>query len=505
MELESLKINSKTKFQGFFACVFILAMFLGSARATAQEVNISLGPNKIAKNQTYKVTITVSNGQIQNYSEFPDIAGFMKRGTSSSSSTNIVNGQMSFTQSISQSYLPQKEGTFVLHPFEMDVNGKKVKSQGARIVVGPAAAQQQRNYYDPFADFFGNRTQQRQPTEFVDVKEDAFFAITTDKKEVYVGQGFNLRAAFYVALENKAPLDFYDINNQLSEILKQIKPTNCWEETFDNRLGPDRVEINNKVYQRYNLFQASYFPLNTNPIEIPAMPLKMIKYKVAKNPSFFGQNRQEDFKTFYSKAIEIKVKELPDYPLKNQVAVGQYRLNSKISQKSVKTGNSFSFDFNITGKGNIAAIDDPTVVNSDSLDIYPPNVRQNIQRSNSVVLGNKSFDYYVIPKEPGEYNLGDYFYWIYFNTATAEYDTLRPNVVLNVYGESLQNSDIMSNDLGSFYDRIDLASNRLRSVNRVGTFKIIASILLCVMLLSSLGFIFWDKLPVKRKFSKKHG
>ncbi|HRG10756.1 MAG TPA: hypothetical protein PLJ08_19425, partial [Cyclobacteriaceae bacterium] len=63
----------------------------------------------------------------------------------------------------------------------------------------------------------------------------------------------------------------------------------------------EHVEINGKGYTQYKIYQGTFYPLNTKDVEFPSIGLEMIKYKVAKNPSFFGQNRQEDFKTFYSK------------------------------------------------------------------------------------------------------------------------------------------------------------------------------------------------------------
>ena len=60
--------------------------------------------------------------------------------------------------------------------------------------------------------------------------------------------------------------------------------------------------INGRDYTQYKVYQATFFPLNTEPINFPSVGLEMIKYKVAKNPSFFGQNRKEDFKKFYTKS-----------------------------------------------------------------------------------------------------------------------------------------------------------------------------------------------------------
>jgi hypothetical protein len=176
------------------------------------------------------------------------------------SSTNIINGQYSTTQSIIQNYVPLQEGKVVIPPFTIDVNGKIVKSPGKTVTIGPAI-QQQRRYdpfsYDPFEEFFGRR----QPQEFVEVKEDAFLALTVDKDEVYVGEGFTATLGLYVSVSNRAQLEWPpDISEQLAEIKKEITPSSCWEENFKiTNLNPESVEINGKRYRHWKLYQSSFF------------------------------------------------------------------------------------------------------------------------------------------------------------------------------------------------------------------------------------------------------
>jgi hypothetical protein len=147
---------------------------------------------------------------------------------------------------------------------------------------------------------------------------------------VYVGEGFTTTLSFLVADNNRAPMQFYELGKQLADILKKIKPSNCWEENFNiENIEGEPIEINGKGYTRYRVYQAAFYPLNNKPIVFPSVPLEMIKFKVAKNPSFFGQNRQEDFKTFYSKPRTVRVKDLPPHPLRDAVAVGDYRLEEK--------------------------------------------------------------------------------------------------------------------------------------------------------------------------------
>ncbi|MEM7108741.1 MAG: BatD family protein, partial [Bacteroidota bacterium] len=314
--------------------------------SSAQEASVALGPSEIGENQAWTITITVKNERLKNYDDFPDIDGFRKRGTSSSSNTQIVNGQISSSQSITMTYVPTRQGTFKVRPFKMKVNGKLVGSEGTTIKVGPPVQRQRRR--DPFRSLFDRDPFDRngsEPTEFIDVKDDAFLALTTNKKEVYVGEGFTATLSFYVAEENRAPLQFHELGKQLSDVLKKVRPENCWEENFNiENINGETVNIGSKRYTQFKVYQGVFYPLNDEDIIFPSVGLKMIKYKVAKNPSFFGQNRQEDFKTFYSREKKVTVNELPLHPLRDQVAVGDYLLDERVSSEQLQTGQSFNYE-----------------------------------------------------------------------------------------------------------------------------------------------------------------
>lgn len=458
----------------------------------SQNVHIELGPDQIGENQVWTITVTVSNDRLKEYDNFPDIEGFKKRGTSTQSQTSIVNGQISSTQSVVMTYVPTRQGSFMLPPFKMTINGQIISSPGKRISVGPAIQSQQRDPFrslferDPIDDYFGRGT-----TEFVDVQEDAFLALTTSKDEVYTGEGFNTTLSFLVADNNRAPMQFHELGKQLSDILKKLRPSNCWEENFNiENIEGNPIEINGKFYTQYKIYQATFYPLNTNPIVFPSVGLEMIKFKVAKNPSFFGQNRKEDYKTFYSKAKTVKVKELPPHPLKESVAVGDYQLDERLTSANLKTGQSSPYEFNIYGEGNISAIEKPVIPKDSRFDFYEPNVKQSVRRENNRVAGGKSFSYFLIPKEPGEYNLGNYFNWVFFNPKTNRYDTLQSRQVVHVSGESLQNQAIESKDTGSFYDRISLADNTLSSTLEEHWIKMAANIFILLMLGASVFMVF---------------
>jgi hypothetical protein len=88
----------------------------------------------------------------------------------------------------------------------------------------------------------------------------------------------------------------------------------------------------------------------------------------------------------------------------------------------------------------------------------------------------------MIPKEPGNYDLGKYFQWVFFNPARKQYDTLRSRQVVRVTGESRRNHSIESTDLGSFYDHIGGVDNTIVSTHQTGWFKIGANVLVVLVL-----------------------
>ena len=114
----------------------ILLSFIGllglSSTAYSQEVAIRLGPDQFAINQLWTITITVQNERLRNYSNFPEIQGLVKRGTSSSSSTNYVNGKMSSSQSIIQNYQAMSEATVVVPDFDITINNQSFSVKGEK-------------------------------------------------------------------------------------------------------------------------------------------------------------------------------------------------------------------------------------------------------------------------------------------------------------------------------------------------------------------------------------
>ena len=44
----------------------------------AQDISVDLGTDEVGLNELYMITITLQNGSIKSYTDFPDIVGFAK-------------------------------------------------------------------------------------------------------------------------------------------------------------------------------------------------------------------------------------------------------------------------------------------------------------------------------------------------------------------------------------------------------------------------------------------
>lgn len=475
-----------------FSCLFLFLFPISLLTATAQEVKIELGPDEVALNETFTIKITVSEEKIRSYDPLPEIPGFQKQGVSQSSSMNIINGQMSSSNSLIQYYKPIRKGQFTLNGFSISVNGRNVSAAGKTISVvdARASAGGRSRAIDPFDDFFGGG---REEPEYVEVDDEAFFSLSLDKNEVYVGEGVNVTLAFFFSEDNQALFNFHDAGKQLEKIINQIKPANAWEENFNiTSIQPDKVEINGKNWTRFKIYQATFFPFNSGVIDFPSVGWEMIKYRVARNPSFFGSNRLQDFKTFYSQARQVNVKPLPPHPLRNEVSVGNYQLRESVSSDQVATGEGFTYTFGITGEGNISSIRAPRKRNAQKLNSFDPSERIQVNKNRGRITGMKEFGYFITLNEAEEVALSDHFEWIYFNPSLEKYDTLRPTLTVNVIGDSKINQAISTSRLGGIYDLIDVEDNTLLNQKYKYYFSVAINLLLLGAVVL-LGFLIVKK------------
>ncbi|MBD0256444.1 MAG: BatD family protein [Cytophagales bacterium] len=458
-----------------------------SSVAFSQESAIELGKKNIALDEPFAITLVIREAQDQHtYSPFPDIAGMQKREVTTVNLKEGSTGKYIISQRITQYYLAAKTGKFTLLPFRMTINGRVLRSPGTTITVeapGRAAPA------DTLASRLYNEIMGMEK-EVAEKKEDAFLAVSTDRDTVFTGEGFMLTLALYVAENNQVEMRSFGEGAQLLKLLRALKPANCWEQDFNLReFVTSQVTVNRKKYTQYKMYQAAFYPLMPDTVLLPAVSFRLLKVQAAGARGGPAQ----DTVTFFSQPRVVYVKPLPPHPLRDGIPVGNFRLEEGVSNRRLRTGESFTYQLSVSGEGNLSTVNLAPARTGTAIDFFPPDVKANVNTQYSRPAGRKTFRFTGIPREPGRYPLDSVFRLVYFNPARRQYDTLRPRMSLDVDGPSLRTGRIQAGELEPVYRDIAAESNELSPLQREYPVRHIANALLVLMMLGTMVLMGYKK------------
>lgn len=411
-------------------------------------VKIESGPDLIQAEGQFTVTVTITGGTQYNVGDFPEIKGLKKGNRSIKHGQILINKKKEEQHTISQVYTTEGSGKILIPSFEIEVNQKNVKVDGKTIEV------------------------MKNPTVEKNIEiEEVDFVVEVSKKEIYVGEGVKVNIGFYHSDKTTTQWQFpTNIGQQVEDFARKIKPKDCLESRLNiSNLVAKKITVKGESYTVYNLFEAVYYPLNNKNFTIPALTIIMQKQK--------GGNYTD--MTLKSKNHTIAVKELPEHPLKEKVAVGQLRLSEDLkSQKQQYTGNSFEYKLSIEGEANFSSVNLNKVENTRQFDFFESNNKTN--QTNGNENGSKAFVYKIVPKEAGEFDFGNYFTYIYFNSEKEKYDTLKSVKKISVSGAAMAGNKELKNDI---YSDIENLRTDQKSYNLKNIAKILANFVVGFMIL----------------------
>ncbi len=469
-----------------FKIVLSFLVLLVAQVLVAQQLSLKTGSKSIAINESFQIQLVVQDGDVKTKSDFPEITGFTKRGISQSQSYQSINGKSSSAITFIQNYSPQKEGSFTLPPFSMTVNGKSVKHNGGTITVGPKKYTPNRN----------SRSQSNGIT-YKSLPNNTQLKLKLNKTTVYRGEPIHAAISMEATKQDIELMQFpEDINEQYIKMINEIKVSGAWIENIEQD-----IEINNwvksskngKTIYALNLGEILIYPQEAGDLEVPSLRLALVRYKVGTGRDRWGRTVQvkgDGAKQGYrTRTRTIKVKELPPHPLRNQVAIGQYKLKETLSDESINQGDGFVYEFQIRGSGNIGFISKPQLEANGELEFYDPVIKQNSTIKNGTMAGYKTFTYDIVALEAGKKDLGDFIEWTFFNPKTGKYKTLtsKKSITINATEEV---ATAGGNDCGEDWSEIENYSNRLILEGGIDWLKIYVNILL-LLILAAILLILW--------------
>jgi hypothetical protein len=402
----------------------IFFFFLGMILALQQvhgQASLILGEKSFTLEENFSLSFVIksTNAAIEApVYKFPELPGLRKLGVSRSKATEIQNGEPVYFFTYSQYYQAANPGSLLIPPAEVVVNQQSLKTEGFALQVSPSEQKEEviEETKAQIEDLFKGQN-------------SLFLAVTSTQIQPYVGQGFTLKFSLFIPDDNVTRYSFDRNDIQIPALIQKIRPKNCWEESFGlQEVKVSKVVYKNKKYTEYRFFQSTYFALDAKKIIIPALSLQLLK--------------NNEKVVFTSKPFVISPKELPNHPLKGKVPVGDFRLEEKLSRSQVQTGDTIRYESSVIGDGNSILWEAKQTESDYFLNFFHLSTQSSVFPYGDKMLGNKTEKILIIPSQPGKFALKSYFNWIYFNTRTAAYDTLRSEAMLEVSG---QPSDLLLN------------------------------------------------------------
>lgn len=420
--MESLK-NSSVR-----SILLILMVFLTTG-IIGQEVTFrGSAPGVVSVGQQFRVTYQV-NDQGSNF-RGPSFKGFTVLSgpaPSSNSSIQITNGAM--TQSINYSFTyflqADKEGNYSFEPATITVQGKTYKSNSitVQVVKGQPAPQNQNSN--------AQRGQPQQSNASAGIgANDLFVKAILSKNEVF--QGEHLVVTFKI---------YTKVNLVGFEDIKFPSFTGFWssEIKLPEQISLRRENVNGVTYQVAELRKNIVVPQKSGNLTIDPITVTSIVQVRSQgrrktgdpffdnffNDPFFNNSVQNVKKEVKSQPVTVRVKPLPETgkPADFSGAVGSFSMKASLDKTRVKANDAITLRVSISGNGNLELIDKLNVEFPADFEVYDPKIKDNITTGNGGVSGSRTFEYLLIPRNPGKFTLKP-LVLSYFNLAARKYETI---------------------------------------------------------------------------------
>ena len=395
--------------------------------AWADEITFTANaPEVVVSGDQFRLSYTINSQKVRDF-RAPSIQGFevlMGPSRSTQSSTQIINGNVTSTSTITFTYILMagKEGTYKIPGATIVADGNNYTSNSVEIKVLPPD--------DTSGSSSGNASSssRNQANSGKISDKELFMLATVNKTNVYEQEAILLTYKVYTqvnltGLHGDTP-DLKGFHTQEVELPQQKTFT---LEHYNGR------NYNTTIWQQFVLF-----PQQSGKLEIPSLSFEgTVSQRIASadpfDAFFNGGNYVDIKKNLVTPKLTINVKELPaGKPTNFSGGVGEFTLSSSISTQELKTNDAVTIKLVISGTGNMKLINTPEVGFPQDFEIYDPKVDNKFNLTRNGLAGNKVIEYLAIPRHAGTYTIPP-IEFSYFDLKSQSYKTLKTDAyTLNV-------------------------------------------------------------------------
>jgi hypothetical protein len=171
------------------------------------------------------------------------------------------------------------------------------------------------------------------------------------------------------------------------------------------KLPTDLVEVEGKRYGRVVLIQKALFPLRAGPHPIQATEMDVLVRTIDRSlfgPATISRPQEVHLRT---PAMAVAVQELPEAPQGFTGAVGKMTLTAAVEPSEVRMGEAATVTLTLAGEGNLHGVPEPRLPDVPGLDVLPPQQEGDDRIVGTVVRGDRTWSYAVVPERAGSYRL----------------------------------------------------------------------------------------------------
>ena len=406
--------------------IILMALIAYSTQMLADKVSFTASaPDAVVVGDQFRLSYTVTTQKVKDF-RAPSIKGFdvlMGPSRSQQSNTQIVNGNVTSTSSITFTYIlmANNAGEYTIPGASIVADGDQMVSNSVRIKVLP---QDQ-------GDSNSSSSSSTHSSSGTGVSnQDLFITASASKTNVYEQEAFVLTYKIYtresnLQLNNAKLPDFKGFHSQEIEM------------TTNARWTPEHYQGRNyytTVYRQFVLFPQQSGKLYIDPAQFQMTVGKPVQ---SDDPfdAFFngGSNVIEIKKSISTPKIAINVNPLPaGKPADFSGGVGEFNISSSINNKELKTNDAITIKLVISGTGNLKLISNPEIKLPDDFEVYDPKVDNQVRLTREGLTGNKVIEYLAIPRHAGTYKIPGVSF-SYFDIRSKSYKTLKKEeYVINV-------------------------------------------------------------------------
>ena len=410
--------------------IILMTLMAYSSQTFADKVSfVASAPDVVVVGDQFRLSYTVTTQKVKDF-RAPSIKGFdvlMGPSRSEQSSTQIVNGSVSSTSSITFTYIlmANTAGEFTVPGASIVADGNQMISNSVKIKVLP----QDQNHNSSRRN--NDNSSSIQPSSNASVSnQDLFITATASKTNVYEQEAFVLTYKIYtresnLQLNNAKLPDFKGFHSQEIEM------------TTNARWTPEHYKGRNyytTVYRQFVLFPQQSGKLFIEPAQFQMTVNKPVQSADPFDAFFNGGNNVIEIKKpITTPKIAINVNPLPaGKPTNFLGGVGEFNISSSINSKELKTNDAITIKLVISGTGNLKLISNPEIKFPDDFEVYDPKVDNQVRLTKEGLTGNKVIEYLAIPRHAGTYKIPGVSF-SYFDIRSKSYKTLNTeDYVINV-------------------------------------------------------------------------